>query len=158
MLIFYFNIAGLIIFLVFSRFRSFNTLREKAGYGSNLRYKVDFLDFCKDDIHWFTIVFQQLFLCIYALSKRVNSANFSITGWLSIVLVRHIYDFIVIYKVFFTQKDLYFSTKFIQITGACSILTNILLGIHFYQLLLEGSIFWAPYILMEIVLHAFAGL
>jgi hypothetical protein len=57
-MLFYYNIAALIIFLIFTRFKSFRTLREKAGFGSNLRYKIDFLDLVKDDIHWFTIIFQ----------------------------------------------------------------------------------------------------
>jgi hypothetical protein len=57
-MLFYYNIAALIIFLIFTRFKRFRTLREKAGFGSNLRYKIDFLDFVKDDIHWFTIIFQ----------------------------------------------------------------------------------------------------
>ena len=51
--IFYFSIFALIIFLILSRFKSFRTLRERVGYGGNMRYKIDFLDFCKDDIHWF---------------------------------------------------------------------------------------------------------
>ena len=55
-LIFYFNIASLMIFLVFSRFQSFRTLREKYGYGLNMRRTMDFLSYCKDDLHWFQIL------------------------------------------------------------------------------------------------------
>ena len=56
-LLFYYNLAALLIFLIFSRFVSFQTLRERAGYGSDFRYKTDFLYFCKDDLHWFTLIF-----------------------------------------------------------------------------------------------------
>jgi hypothetical protein len=100
-LIFYFNIFALFIFLVFSRCKSFRTEREKAGFGANMRYQVDFLYFASPDIHWFTIIFQQLFLCLYALYKRLNYTRFSITYSLAFVILRHIFDFFIVYRIFF---------------------------------------------------------
>ena len=71
-LIFYFNIASLMIFLVFSRFLSFRTLRENNGFGLNMRRTMDFLSYCKDDLHWFQILTSQILLGFFAFFKRIN--------------------------------------------------------------------------------------
>ena len=44
--IFYFNAFSQIVFLLFSRFKSFVTLRERVRLSPRTRYKKDFLDFC----------------------------------------------------------------------------------------------------------------
>lgn len=52
--IFFFNAFAQSFFLMFSRFQSFITLRERIGYCTKtLRYKKDFLEFCSEDLHWF---------------------------------------------------------------------------------------------------------
>ena len=82
-------------------------MREKAGFGSNLRYKTDFLDFCKDDIHWFNLIFQQLFLGIYAYKKRVNQKRFQIDYFvLTLLIARNVGNFVVMYRTFFTKIEL----------------------------------------------------
>lgn len=63
-IVFYFSIFSMMIFLVFTRFFSFRTIREQMGYGGNLRYKMDFLEYCKDDIHWVLIYTTELMLMI----------------------------------------------------------------------------------------------
>lgn len=68
-MIFYLTILGIIVFLLFSRMVSFKTLRERAGYGGNMRYQIDFLDFCKNDIHWFLVMFTLTMLKIFSLFK-----------------------------------------------------------------------------------------
>ena len=68
--IFYLNIASQIIFLFSSRFVSFRTIREKAGLGGQKRNKVDFLDFVKNDIHYFIILVSEVFLFGLANSLR----------------------------------------------------------------------------------------
>ena len=65
--IFYFHLFAMIFFLLFSRVRSFRTLRERVGFGAKMRYKIDFLDFVQNDVHWFLIIVSQLFLSIFAL-------------------------------------------------------------------------------------------
>ena len=64
-LLFYFGIFGQIIFLLLSRCFSFKTMRERANLGGNMRYRIDFLDFVKDDIHYFLICFIEAMLYIY---------------------------------------------------------------------------------------------
>lgn len=64
--IFYFHIFAMIFFLLFSRMKSFLTLREKIGFGARMRYKKDFLDYVQNDVHWFLIIVSQVFLCMFA--------------------------------------------------------------------------------------------
>ena len=140
-LLFYYGIFALIIFLFISRFRSFKTIRERAGHGSNLRYNKDFLSFVKDDIHWFTVIFQQLFLCAFAIIKRKNLGQFEITGDIMLVLVRHFLDFIVVYRVFFKEKkrgrQFQVSNKFKYLAFMWSIITNVALGVRLKFLIQE---------------------
>ena len=70
--LFYINIISQIIFLFLSRLFPFRTVKEKfvEGFSKKMRYRVDFLDFVKDDIHWFQITVHQIFLAWYAYKKR----------------------------------------------------------------------------------------
>ena len=58
LLLFYFNIFGQIGFLLFSRYFSFKTIRERLNLGGNMRYKRDFLEFVQDDVHYTIILLQ----------------------------------------------------------------------------------------------------
>lgn len=145
-LLFYFNIVALIIFLIFSRFSHFFTLRERAGYDHEklLEDSKDFLAFVQDDIHWFTLIFQQLFLCAFALWERKNRLEFSIKGDLLIVLVRHSLDFFMVYYIFF-KKDIasknqgeekfQFSKSLVIVAFLSSLGTNLWLGFRFKDLI-----------------------
>ena len=42
-----------------TRFYKFQTLRERAGYGLNMKHKMDYLHFVRDDIHWFVTMITQ---------------------------------------------------------------------------------------------------
>ena len=53
--IFYYSIFSLVLLLFISRFATFRTIRERVGFGGNIRYKIDFLEYCKEDVHWFMI-------------------------------------------------------------------------------------------------------
>ena len=80
--VFYLNVFGQILFLVISRMISFRTLRERATLGAYFRYRTDFLDYVKDDVHWFIIYVQQIFLSIICIYLR---ENFGI-NWFYLVL------------------------------------------------------------------------
>ena len=89
----------------------------------------------------------------YAYYKRVNTYEYPVTGWFSFVIIKHLFNFIVVYKAFFSKKDMNISKKFSTIGFVCSFLANILLCYHFIKLMERRSVFWAPYILYEIVLQ-----
>ena len=86
--LFYANIFSQMLFIFISRVYSFKTLKEKliTNFSKKMRYRVDFLDFVKDDIHWFTILASQSLLCQFAFHKRQNiieSTNVHISWWLT---------------------------------------------------------------------------
>ena len=43
------------LFLIVSRCFKFRTLKELYGLAVHKRYEADWLDFVKDDVHWFQI-------------------------------------------------------------------------------------------------------
>lgn len=69
-ILFYGNILSLVLFLTISRIFRFYTLREKAGFGAKMRYEMDFLEFAREDIHWFTTVVQTVILFCFVILKR----------------------------------------------------------------------------------------
>lgn len=66
-LAFYLNIAAMAFFLLVSSCKQFTSIRERMGWGSQSRKTMDYLTYCKDDIHWFCMWFTQLMLCVLAL-------------------------------------------------------------------------------------------
>ena len=50
---FYLNIIALMVFLFVASCRKFSTLREREGFAGKMRKTRDFLQYCKDDVHWF---------------------------------------------------------------------------------------------------------
>lgn len=70
LLIFFFSILSQMIFLLVSRLVSFRTARERLDLGGNMRYRKDFLEFVKDDIHYTIIIISQFLLNIYMILHR----------------------------------------------------------------------------------------
>ena len=92
------------IFLIMSRIVSFRTLRERATLGAYFRYRTDFLDYVKDDIHWFIIYTTQIFLailCVYLRDGRSSGYYFYI-----ILATKYLFHGFIVYFVFFTKKSL----------------------------------------------------
>ena len=51
-LAFYFNIISVVFFLAIAGCKKFKTIRERSGFAGNMRKKMDFLQYCKEDLHW----------------------------------------------------------------------------------------------------------
>ena len=49
---FYFNILGVVFFLFIASFKKFKTIRDRLGFAGQDRKKMDFLTYCKEDMHW----------------------------------------------------------------------------------------------------------
>lgn len=49
---FYLNIISVVFFLAIASFKRFKTIRERLGLAGKQRKTMDFLNYCKDDIHW----------------------------------------------------------------------------------------------------------
>ena len=70
--IFYINIFSQVVFMIVSRVIRFRTTREVLGLGGKKRYEIDWLDFVKEDMHWFSIPCIQLILMLFALHYRAE--------------------------------------------------------------------------------------
>jgi hypothetical protein len=149
-LIFYFNIIALILHLIVSRFVSFRTIRERDNKGGDIRYRTDFLDFCKEDVHWFTIWMCQIFLCYYSLKVRSHRAKISITVSLTLVIIKLLIFGALMILVFFTKVKL--SIKKIAPGIALIFGINMALSFSTYRLYEEYSLFWFPFVLEETVI------
>ena len=62
---FYFVLFSMIFFTLITRVFPFKTLRERQGYGLNMKNKQDFLFYVREDIPYFNMVFAQLSLYLY---------------------------------------------------------------------------------------------
>jgi len=96
-MIFYFNLGAQFIFLVASRIVSFRTLAERHDFGGNKRYQIDWLDFVKDDIHWFNILIIEIGLCIYGNSVRAHRDIYNNTTTLILVIIQLFFAAYVVY-------------------------------------------------------------
>lgn len=70
---FYLNIIAMSVFLLLSSIKKFHSIRERLGFTTDQRKTSDFLNYCKDDIHWFCAWFTMLSLCVMALVSRTRS-------------------------------------------------------------------------------------
>jgi hypothetical protein len=69
---FYVNILSVVAFLAVASFRPFRTFRERLGLAGQARKTLDFLTYCKDDLHWFQLWFCQLSFFVCGIIFRAN--------------------------------------------------------------------------------------
>ena len=50
---FYLNIMGIVVFLGIASLCKFKSFREREGFAGTARKTQDFLQYCREDIHWF---------------------------------------------------------------------------------------------------------
>ena len=70
---FYLNIVAVGVFILFTSFKKFYSIRDRLGFSGDARKTSDYLGYIKDDINWFCMWFIQLCLTILALVMRVRS-------------------------------------------------------------------------------------
>ena len=159
-ILFYSNIFGQTLFLFITRITGskFRTLKEKLvpGFPKDKRYQEDFLFFIKDDIHWFTIVVQQLVLqayAVYELEKiNPNKADLLIIHEsFVLVLFKRIMEVYYIRK--FQFSDVQFSRKHIIGQAVIGLVITIILGCLAAKFLSENRFFWTSYLVYECVLY-----
>ena len=71
-LCFYLNIIAMAVFLLINSCKKFVSLKDRYGLSITQRNQTDFLSYCKDDIHWFSLWFTQLLLSVLALHMRTE--------------------------------------------------------------------------------------
>jgi hypothetical protein len=104
LLTFYLNIASIAVFIFIQNIKKFRSIRDRLGLAGDQRKRLDFLNYCRDDIHWWSIWFTQLSLCILALYFR-NNVNLDIKWSVVEVFSKHILGA-------FCIRQLYFNSKF----------------------------------------------
>lgn len=87
------------IYVVFSRFVKLHTIRDRAGLSGDLRTKIDFIEFCRDDMHWVTTLLIQFMFLVVA------SAN-DLGGYIPtlFILARNFINLIVVFMIFFMPR------------------------------------------------------
>lgn len=150
-LAFYLNIVAIAVFILFSSCKKFYTLRDRIQLAGDRRKKEDFLNYIKEDIHWFCMWFTMLMLTILALVMRTRSHEV-IQKSVGVLFTRHFLELILMGS-FYYSKDFSLGTFFIKAVIGCILLINIFLILVFLELETEFSVWWAPVILLDVTLH-----
>ena len=69
-----------------------------------MRYQIDFLDFCQDDIQWFLIVFSLIVLSIFSVAKEKE--HDSILPQFLLSSVQMALDVLIVYVIYFSKINL----------------------------------------------------
>lgn len=150
---FYFNIIGLMVFLFVASCRKFETLREREGFAGKMRKTRDFLQYCKDDVHWFQIWFTQVGLFFVGILFRedkigrntigLSASEAGVTLLLGLALVSSLY---------FGKGQF----EFTKVTWVLLAATFVICGIMAPRFVItydQGRIWWSPIVLEIIVAH-----
>ena len=150
--LFYVNLISLAAFIFIQNIKQFKSIRDRIGLAGNQRKTVDFLNYAKDDIHWWSAWFNQFVMCILALVFRANN-NTDVDIKMSVIEVfaKHAFGA-------FLVRQLYFNSKFqfklnTKVILGLTVLINTLLIMRYVDLTRKGSKWWAAMVLNDIVLY-----
>lgn len=147
---FYLNIVAMSVFLLFSSLKKFYSIRDRLGFATGDRKTLDFLNYCKDDIHWFQAWFTMLMLCVMAVTMRTRShEGLGMSG--GVLLFRHLLEILLLGQLYFSNT--FEVQTFVKIILTLVFVVNIFLIKAFFDLEEEHSVYWAPALLVDIVLH-----
>ena len=146
-LIIYLNIFSQSLFLFLVWFFDFRTVKGIIGLEGNKRKEADFLDYVKEDIHWFSSLIIQVFMCIVALIYRFEDdvKDKGIKTTFTIVCLQLTIDALLIWYVFFTKYNL--NMKKIVATLIISVFLNAALAIVLYTRALNDNVYWGPFVM-----------
>lgn len=155
---FYLNILSLFVFIVFSRCFSFRSLRDTFSKGGICiqRNKIDFLEHCQDDIHWFTVTITQIGLLGWTLmlliqTGRFNKTNryaYSLTG----ICTKYLINLICVFELFFKKhKDI---ARLVKFRLFISVVVSTFMLYHLIQMesILAG-LFWRPFMVLDFIIE-----
>lgn len=149
-LAFYLNIMAMGVFLLLSSCKKFKSIRERMGWGAEFRKTMDFLTYCKDDIHWFCMWFTQLMLCVLALVMRTKQLE-NIQWCVGLLFTRHLLEVVLLRQVYFNSK---FEIKsYLRVLLGAILVLNCFLIKLYIDLQDQDSTWWAPVLLQDIMLH-----
>lgn len=149
-LAFYLNILSLGVFIFIQNIKQFRSIRDRCGLAGNQRKTMDFLVYCKDDIHWWSCWFTQLCLCICALIFRVK-VDTDIKWSVIEVFTKQILGAFLIRQLYFNSKFQFKANT--KVVLGLTMLLNVMLIFRYMSLKKEQSTWWAPIVLNDIVLY-----
>jgi len=147
---FYLNIVAIGVFILFSSFKKYFSVRDRLGLCGESRKVVDYLNYIKDDIKYFSMWFTQLMLSILALTMRTRSHE-GVQKSVGILFTRHTLEIVVLANYYYTKDfDLQQYVKYIM--GGVLLINFILIAV-FFELEQDYTVWWAPVLLLDVVLH-----
>lgn len=151
-LLFYVNLSSLAFFIFVNIFKPYRSMRDREGLAGNQRKTVDFLNYARDDIHWWSTWYNQFVLALAVLAFR-KSANADIDiSWSAIeVFTKHAFGAYLIRQLYFNTKlQFKFKTKFALVI---TVLINIALIVRYHILSVTGANWWSAIVLRDIVVY-----
>lgn len=150
---FYFNLLGLMIFLVVASFKKFRTMREREGFAGNMRKTQDFLSYCKEDVHWFQIWFLQVGLFTSGMLFRgAGDLKDSIGVATSESAALLLFGLFLMVHIYFGEDKFKFTSTTYILLGATFVIACAMIN-RFLVSMQENRIWWAPVVLEMIVAH-----
>jgi hypothetical protein len=149
-LAFYFNLMSLGAFIFIQNIKKFKSIRDRCGLAGNQRKTMDFLVYCKDDIHWWSCWFTQIGLCICALVFRCK-LGVDIKWSVIEVFTKHILGAFLIRQLYFNSKFQFKANT--KVVLGLTMLVNLMLIFRYMSLKKEQATWWAPIVLNDIVLY-----
>jgi len=147
---FYLNIIAMGVFLLLSSCKKFRSIRDRIGLGIGQRKTYDYLDYCKDDIHWFCMWFTSFSLCIFSITMR-NNDHEGIQLSAGVKFTRHFLEIVLLRQLFFSTR---FEMKsYIKLIIYTILAINLCMVKLFMDLEDQYSIWWGPVFLFDVVLH-----
>ena len=141
-MIFFYSIFAQMLFLLLSRFASFQTIKERLELGGNMRYRRDFLEHVKEDVHYLIIGLVELFLYIYVITHLQSEQGSADTLDKILIGVHIAMQFILVFLVYFKKNQM--RSKVTPFIKGYVFITLILIVYLLYPLATD-RITWWPY-------------
>jgi hypothetical protein len=152
---FYLNIVAMGVFILFSSCKKFHSMKDRLGFSGNQRKELDYLNYIKEDLHWFCTWFTQLLLTILALVMRTRSHEGTQRS-VGVIFTRHFLDLLVLASFYYSSSNgMQRSGKYVPHFLAFILLVNIFLFMVFMGLEKQFTVWWGPVVLLDIVVHTY---
>jgi hypothetical protein len=154
---FYLNIVSMALFLLMSMTcKKYRSVRDRCSMLAEPRKQQDFLTYCSEDMHWFCVSVTQLSLVVLALVQRTQDLE-AIQWCCGALFTRHLLELLIISRYYNEEFD----DRSVELGALSKLLIAVSLvlncGLVFLYLDLEQahSVWFAPVLLLDIVLHFF---
>lgn len=151
-LLFYINLGSLSFFIFVNLFKKYRSIRDRVGLAGKQRKTTDFLNYAKDDIHWWSTWFNQFVLSVAVLYCRlIAKSDADITFSIIELFTKHLFGLYLIRQLYFNSKFQFkLKTKFVLVV---TVLINIAQIARYVDLEQQGLNWWSAIYLRDIVIY-----